>query len=92
MEPAEVHKLARNYFVGGCLCLPWLWLVNFIYIYPAARKRSDLPASVRTYLYLSLAGSVVWTIALTVWMSLYFTRRNYWGSFGDLISISLPKG
>ncbi|KAI8838959.1 gamma-secretase aspartyl protease complex, presenilin enhancer-2 subunit [Chytridium lagenaria] len=92
MKPEEVLSMTRLYFIGGCFFLPWLWLVNFMHVWPSTRRRKDLPSSVTTYVYLSLGGAIFWTIVIVIWMSVYFTQRNKWGEFGDRISISLPKG
>ena len=42
MSEAEIRTIAKRYFYIGFLLLPWLWLVNFIYIYPVTRRRPDL--------------------------------------------------
>ncbi|KAJ3079061.1 hypothetical protein HK102_004053, partial [Quaeritorhiza haematococci] len=41
-KPEEVLGIAKTYFYGGFAFLPWLWLVNFFYLYPVVKKRADL--------------------------------------------------
>ncbi|KAI8613431.1 gamma-secretase aspartyl protease complex, presenilin enhancer-2 subunit [Chytriomyces sp. MP71] len=93
MEPDEILAVARTYFWLGCAFLPFLWLVNFVYLYPVSRRRkAELPPSVHTYLFLSLGGSIFWTIVIFTWLGLYLTNRTKWGALGDRLSINLPLG
>ncbi|KAK5665589.1 hypothetical protein BDV3_006651 [Batrachochytrium dendrobatidis] len=92
MKEQEIILLARRYFQLGFIGLPWLWLVNFIYIYPAIRKRPNLSPVIRKYAIYSLIGSLVWLVVIAAWLSVYLTRRNSWGAFGDKISVNIPLG
>ncbi|KAH6571833.1 hypothetical protein BASA50_006920 [Batrachochytrium salamandrivorans] len=92
MKESEILTLARRYFHLGFLGLPWLWLVNFIYIYPVTRSRPDLSPAIRRYAINSLIGSIVWLVIIVVWLSVYLTKRTSWGAIGDRISINIPAG
>ncbi|KAL2911576.1 hypothetical protein HK105_208949 [Polyrhizophydium stewartii] len=92
MKEDEILALSRRYFLLGFLFLPWLWLVNFIYVYPVTRKRPELPPAVRSYAMYSLAGSAVWLVIVVAWLSVYLTQRSSWGAIGDRISAYVPIG
>ncbi|KAI8806655.1 gamma-secretase aspartyl protease complex, presenilin enhancer-2 subunit [Cladochytrium replicatum] len=89
---AEILRIARLYFFGGLAFLPWLWLVNFIYVYPVTRKRTDLSPAISRYAWMSLVGSILWAFILTGWIVVYQTQRRSWGVLGDLLGINIPNG
>ncbi|TPX72733.1 hypothetical protein SpCBS45565_g00033 [Spizellomyces sp. 'palustris'] len=92
MPAPAIRSLAWKYFIGGFLCLPWLWLVNFIYVYPETKRRKDLDKTVRHLTLASLAGSVFFLCAIIVWLSVFLTQRTKWGTAGDRISMNVPLG
>ncbi|KAI9334416.1 Presenilin enhancer-2 subunit of gamma secretase-domain-containing protein [Obelidium mucronatum] len=92
-KPEDILKMAKWYFIMGCACLPFMWLVNFVHLYKVSqRRKAELSPSVSTYLWLSLGGSIVWAIAIFTWLGVYQVNRTKWGAFGDQISINLPFG
>ncbi|KAI9204014.1 gamma-secretase aspartyl protease complex, presenilin enhancer-2 subunit [Polychytrium aggregatum] len=92
MKDPEILKIARTYFFVGLAFLPWLWLINFLYIFPIIRKRPSLDRQIVRYVWMSLAGSIVWLVILLVWITLYLTQRNRYGTIADAIAINIPIG
>ncbi|KAI9098862.1 gamma-secretase aspartyl protease complex, presenilin enhancer-2 subunit [Phlyctochytrium arcticum] len=90
-DPA-LRSLALKYFLAGFLCLPWLWLVNWIYIYPETRRRSSVDPSIRRLVWASLTGAVVMLGVVIAWISVYLTKRRDWGLIGDQLAVSVPLG
>ncbi|KAI8921886.1 gamma-secretase aspartyl protease complex, presenilin enhancer-2 subunit [Powellomyces hirtus] len=90
-EPA-LRTLAWRYFIGGFMCLPWLWLVNFIYIFPETRRRPELHKTIRNLTLASLAGSVFFLVLVITWLSIFLTQRTNWGATGDRLSQNIPLG
>ncbi|RKO95992.1 hypothetical protein CXG81DRAFT_14005 [Caulochytrium protostelioides] len=90
--PEEVLKTAQYYWYLGFAFLPWLWLTNFLYLYPLCRRRQDLDPRVLRIAYASLAGALVWVVVLAIWIPVFVTQRASWGSLGDVLAINIPYG
>jgi hypothetical protein len=63
-------EVARKMFFGGCLCLPWLWIVNTFH-FRQHLFRSDANPDVQKWVRKSFVGAIVASIALFSWV-LYF--------------------
>ncbi|ORX62706.1 gamma-secretase subunit PEN-2-like protein [Hesseltinella vesiculosa] len=87
----EMLVISKKMFYGGFAFLPFLWLVNFIYFFGQAH-RPTAPKQLKQYVYMSLAGCVLWFIALTTWYGVYVNRRSSWGALGDTLTVVIPKG
>jgi presenilin enhancer 2 len=46
MSGTEILSVGRKMFYGGFAFLPFLWLVNVIYLWPTL-KRTDVPVQLR---------------------------------------------
>ncbi|RUS22959.1 gamma-secretase aspartyl protease complex, presenilin enhancer-2 subunit [Endogone sp. FLAS-F59071] len=91
LPPTELLWMAKRMFWGGFAFLPFLWLVNFIYLWPAT-KRDNAPKELKKYLYMSLIGSIVWFVILSTWFGLFVNMRIAWGAAADMITVVIPKG
>ncbi|RUS35146.1 gamma-secretase aspartyl protease complex, presenilin enhancer-2 subunit [Jimgerdemannia flammicorona] len=91
LAPTEILSIAKKMFWGGFAFLPFLWLVNFMYLWPAT-KRADAPPELKKYLLMSLAGSITWLIILSTWFGLFVNMRVAWGAAADMITVVIPKG
>lgn len=47
MSGTEILSIGKKMFYGGFALLPFLWLVNVIYLWPTL-KRTDVPAQLRS--------------------------------------------
>ncbi|KAI8999807.1 Presenilin enhancer-2 subunit of gamma secretase-domain-containing protein, partial [Gaertneriomyces semiglobifer] len=92
MKETEIRSLAWKYFIGGFLFLPWLWLFNFIYIYPETRRHMEWSKTIRNLTLASLAGSLVYVVIITMWIWVYLSQRTHWGITGDRLSINISVG
>ncbi|XP_004364102.2 hypothetical protein CAOG_03263, partial [Capsaspora owczarzaki ATCC 30864] len=79
------------HFLAGFAALPWLHLINILWFFNEARRPGSNPLFKR-YLLFSAVNIIVWIVALAVWIPIYQSNRASWGSFGDDISIVIPKG
>ncbi|KAI8888454.1 putative gamma-secretase subunit pen-2 [Backusella circina FSU 941] len=91
MSSEEQVSISKKMFYGGFAFLPLLWLVNFMYFFKTSRKPTA-PKELKKYMYLSLAGCIVWFIILTTWYSLFVNKRISWGLTADKITVVIPKG
>ncbi|GAB5587658.1 hypothetical protein Unana1_02558 [Umbelopsis nana] len=91
MSGTEILSIGKKMFYGGIAFLPFLWLVNVIYLWPTL-KRSDVPTQLRSYLIYSLSGSILWFVVLTTWYALFVNERVVWGATADRITVVVPKG
>ncbi|CAG8691790.1 6404_t:CDS:2 [Dentiscutata erythropus] len=89
--PQEALSICKKYFIIGCFFLPWLWVVNVVYMWPLT-KREDIGAQIKKYLYLSMFGAIFWLIVLVTWLTIFVTNRVGWGQLADSISVAIPKG
>jgi hypothetical protein len=99
MDPSEDDNLdiqkqlniIKKMFIGGFLFLPWLWLCNYFY-YKEYVKTSENNSKIKKYVYGSLIGFFIETIIFLIWLIIFLTHRNEWGSIADQISVYIPEG
>ncbi|KAI2807535.1 hypothetical protein RDWZM_005059 [Blomia tropicalis] len=48
--------------------------------------------TIRRYVIFSFIGTLLWIIALGVWITIFQLKRAEWGEFGDSISFNIPRG
>ncbi|XP_002732039.1 gamma-secretase subunit PEN-2-like [Saccoglossus kowalevskii] len=86
--------LCRTYYKGGFFCLPFLWIVNFIWFFKDAFIKEEFPQQkqMRTYIIHSAIGSVVWLAIIASWVVVYQIYRPIWQPFADYIAFIIPKG
>jgi hypothetical protein len=46
IPPSEILSLCKKFFYIGLLFLPWLWVVNIIYMWPLT-KHSDIGKEIK---------------------------------------------
>ena len=46
-EQDEYKRISHLYFYIGFAFLPWLWLINVIYVYPKVYQHPEWDASIR---------------------------------------------
>eukprot|EP00112_Aurelia_sp_Birch-Aquarium-sp1_P017669 Seg4119.2 transcript_id=Seg4119.2/GoldUCD/mRNA.D3Y31 product="Gamma-secretase subunit pen-2" protein_id=Seg4119.2/GoldUCD/D3Y31 len=87
-------QLCRKYFYGGFALLPFLWLVNTIWFMRDAFFREEFAErkELRKYVIRSGIGTLVWFIAIVIWVTFYQLNRASWGELGDTISFLIPLG
>ncbi|CAG8541544.1 hypothetical protein RhiirA5_291378 [Rhizophagus irregularis] len=91
IPPSEILSLCKKFFFIGLLFLPWLWVVNIIYMWPLT-KHSDIGKEIKKYLYFSMAGALFWLIVLSTWYSIFVNQRITWGEFADKIIVLPIRG
>jgi presenilin enhancer 2 len=82
----EQLDIARKYFYIGFAFLPFLWLVNFIQLYPLIK--TGVP-EIKKIAYSSLAGSIIYAVAFFAWLAVFLTQRVAWDEVADIISGSM---
>ncbi|KAL1925607.1 uncharacterized protein VTP21DRAFT_490 [Calcarisporiella thermophila] len=92
LSAREIHTLARRYFFAGFIFLPFLWLVNVIYLWPTLKREDVRLMGVKKYLICSMVGVAFWAIALAIWYGLFVSNRVQWGASADTITVIIPKG
>ncbi|KAL1935461.1 hypothetical protein VTP01DRAFT_4601 [Rhizomucor pusillus] len=91
LSQEEIVVISKRLFYGGFAFLPFLWLVNFLYLYRTCRKPTSPPA-LKKYVYLSLGCCIAWFVVLTVWYAVFVNKRVDWGAAADKITVVIPKG
>ncbi|XP_067937612.1 gamma-secretase subunit PEN-2-like [Watersipora subatra] len=88
----EKLNICRKYYLAGFAFLPFLWAVNAVWFFKYAFKTTEFPQQkkIRSYVIQSFVGSLIWLIALIIWISLYQLNRVSWGIIGDQISFIMP--
>jgi presenilin enhancer 2 len=83
--------VAKRLFIGGFLLLPFLWLMNYLYLRKYI-QRASCPPEVKFYVRGSLVGFLVVTSLFAVWTLVFLLFREEMGPAGDSISLLVPKG
>ncbi|KAL6053944.1 hypothetical protein QOT17_017662 [Balamuthia mandrillaris] len=86
-----LRKVSKGMFIAGFFFLPFLWLVNYVYLRKYIR-RASCPAEVRFYVRTSLLGFLLVTLVLFTWTLVFLIKRNDMGEAGDKLSLWVPKG
>ncbi|RKP11332.1 gamma-secretase aspartyl protease complex, presenilin enhancer-2 subunit, partial [Piptocephalis cylindrospora] len=84
--------LAFPVFLGGFAFLPFLWAVNFFYMFKVMRERSDRIPRLKQYVWGSGIGALLWFIALTTWYAVFVNTRTTWGPGTDHFTVVLITG
>ena len=94
MKNSDKLYLCSWYFKAGFLLLPFLWLVNALWFYSEAFRRPGYPEQkkIKVYVILSGVGTLLWTIGMIAWITIYQINRASWGELGDNLSFLSPKG
>ncbi|CAF1122920.1 unnamed protein product, partial [Brachionus calyciflorus] len=89
----EKLDICRKYYLGGFAFLPFLWLVNFVWFYKHAFKRSEFPeqAQMKKYLVHSGIGCLIWMVILVIWNIVFQVNRVSWDAVGDHLTFILPR-
>ncbi len=90
----EKVNLSRKYFYGGFAFLPFLWLVNTLWFLRDAffKEHFEEQKELQKYVIRSGIGTVIWTIGIVAWVTIYQLNRASWGPLGDTISFLIPLG
>jgi presenilin enhancer 2 len=93
LTSTELHQLSKKYFYLGFLFLPFVWVLNVVWIFPFLIQKREYQNynEIKRILIYSLIGAILWIIGITIWISLYLTNRNIW-TFADFISVFIPQG
>ncbi|RKP22638.1 gamma-secretase subunit PEN-2-like protein [Syncephalis pseudoplumigaleata] len=92
LSDAEITDVARKMFLGGLPCLPFLWIIAAVWLYPSVRERGPRVPQLRQYHMYCIIGAVLWFIATTTWYAIFVNRRLDWGETGDRLTVVLIKG
>ncbi|CAI5463178.1 unnamed protein product [Closterium sp. Yama58-4] len=65
------RSLARGFFLGGFLLLPWLWFVNCYFFWPVLRYNAGHDPLLRSYVVGSAIGCSVAFSLLACWSLAY---------------------
>ncbi|XP_065827249.1 gamma-secretase subunit PEN-2-like [Oscarella lobularis] len=88
----EKLQICRKYYRWGFFCLPFIWLVNFVWFFKDAFRKSNPDKEIRKYLLRSISGVGIWIVVWTTWIVIYQKKRASWGGFGDGLSVTVPGG
>lgn len=89
----QILNIAQKYFYLGFVFLPFVWIMNVLYLGEEVKRRSNvLDERVRRYIYFSLIGSLVWGMALIVWTILYAVNYKSWTILGEMLAVVYPRG
>jgi len=86
-----LSMVAKRMFLGGFFLLPWLWLVNWIYLRNYI-KRAACPSEVRYYVRGSLLGFLISLALVASWAIYYFVQHNQMGVVADSLAVFIPRG
>ena len=94
MSSDEKLKICKKYFIIGCFALPFVWLINVLWFFKDAfiTRSPPPPPKMRSYVFFSFIGLVVWLAVIVVWTSVFQTQRTDWGRTGVALSFFLPPG
>ncbi|PNF37725.1 Gamma-secretase subunit PEN-2 [Cryptotermes secundus] len=86
--------LCRWYYRAGFAFLPFLWCVNAVWFFAEAFRKPpyEEQREIRKYVVMSGIGTIIWTAALTTWITVFQLYRAEWGETGDWISFIIPTG
>ncbi|CAM9409749.1 unnamed protein product [Heterosigma akashiwo] len=73
-------------FLGGCACLPWLWVVNVMYFWPMLRS-GQAPDEIRTWVFRSIVGATFAFAALIAWVITFQLNWIQWGATDIMIVV-----
>lgn len=81
-------SLCKTYFTIGFFLLPFVWLVNAIWFFNEAFRKPEFEEQkeIKKYVIYSAIGTLVWFIALVVWVIVFQLHRSEWGEYADNIS------
>lgn len=88
MPLAEAKAKCKRMMIGGFFLLPWLWIINLWYFWPAFSARTD-PHMTRM-LRVSAGGASVVSTAFIVWLIAYAAARSRQGSLPSLDVRNFP--
>jgi hypothetical protein len=77
----EDLRTVKLMFFGGCLALPFLWVVAAAR-YRKALYHADAPPELRQYVWLCAVGAAVATVAFVAWVAAYQLAfvNSAWGA------------
>lgn len=95
----QILRISKQYFYTGLAFLPIFWAVNSAWVGMYVKRRNGASpdeaitiARIRRFsIYYSLAGCLVWIVALTTWLAVYVIEIQNGSSVFDSISASIPK-
>ncbi|KAJ1515384.1 hypothetical protein HMI54_011769 [Coelomomyces lativittatus] len=90
----EVIRNSRRMLLGGCFCLPLLWLLHLAYHLPMLKQPGYHPiqGNLKKHLYLAGSGAFFWTCIFIGWWVTFTYLRNSLDVTGDRLSVVIPKG
>uniref|UniRef100_A0A914Z6L8 Gamma-secretase subunit PEN-2 n=1 Tax=Panagrolaimus superbus TaxID=310955 RepID=A0A914Z6L8_9BILA len=94
IRDTEKLDLCRKYFYIGCFCLPFVWLVNFVWFFKHAYKRPHFAQQelIRKYTTFSIIGCIIWTILIVAWNIVFHYYRTSYAQYADYLSFVFPIG
>lgn len=94
MKNEDKLELCRKYYIGGFVCLPFLWAVNAIWFFKEAffAPAYDQQKKIKSYVIQSMVGALVWIAIITAWVVVFQIYRADWGETADRMSFIIPKG
>jgi len=94
MKDEDKLTLCRKYYLGGFALLPFLWIVNSVWFFKEAfmKPTYEQQTQIRTYVIRSMIGALIWTAAITTWVTIFQLKRAQWGASADYMSFIIPRG
>jgi len=86
-----LRKVSKRLFQGGFLFLPFLWLLNYVYLRKYI-QRPSCPPEVKFYVRASFVSFFAVTSLFAVWAVVFLLFREEMGATGDSLSVIIPKG
>lgn len=86
--------LCKKYYWAGFFFLPFLWLINSVWFFNEAFRKpayTEQPM-IKSYVIRSMIGSILWTVAIVAWVTVFQLNRVSWGIVGEDLSFTIPKG
>jgi len=71
----ELVVVSTRYFYLGFALLPWIWLINYMYLAPITRDNPSLDARIKKNQMLSLYLSMLFLIIFVAWVAVYLVYR-----------------
>mmetsp|Transcript_2365 Transcript_2365/g.2904 ORF Transcript_2365/g.2904 Transcript_2365/m.2904 type:complete len:103 (-) Transcript_2365:89-397(-) len=85
------EALALKFLVIGCFLLPFVWLHSLLY-FRKTLFNPEAPKRAKLYIFISVGLFVAELVVLACWLIIYSAEWNDWGTVGESLSVTYPRG